>query len=75
MGFIPDETSKSYKVNKSKVLEKLRKSITSKQIEIKEFAINVVVKKPLKDVEDLYEAVKLINRMDKMIKINKKTFS
>ena len=68
-----DETSKAYKANKSKVLEKLRKSITSKQTENEKSAMNAAVEKMLKDdVEDSDEAAELINKMDNMIKINKK---
>ena len=60
-----------YKVSKSKILEKLRESITGEQIESKESVMNVDIKKPLENVENPAKAAKLIKKMDKMIKINK----
>ena len=67
------ETSNAYKVNKSKVLEKLPKSIASKQTEIEESAMSAAVEKLLKDdVEYSGKAIELIDKMNKMIKIDKK---
>ena len=60
-----------YKVSKSKILEKLRESITGEQTESKESVMNVDIKKPLESVENPDKAAKLIKKMDKMIKINK----
>ena len=51
-------------------MEKLRKSIIE-QTDSEESEKNVAVEKPLEDVKDPDEAVKLINRMNKMIKIKK----
>ena len=53
-----------------KILEELCKSIF-KQTESRKSEMNVDVEKPLEDVKYPHEAVKLINRMDKMIKIKK----
>ena len=64
------ETRESYEIKKSKILEKLHKSIIE-QTDSKQSEMNVHVEKPLEDVKDLDEAVKLINGMDKMIKIKK----
>ena len=67
-----DKTSKAYKANnKSKVLEKLRKSIISEQTNNKESAMNIDVKKLPEEAENPNEAAKLIKKMDKMIKISK----
>ena len=69
------EISNAYKANKSKVIEKLRESIAGEQIEIEESAMNAAVEKLLKDdVEYSGKAIELIDKLDKMIKINKKTF-
>ena len=51
-----DKTSKTYKANKSKVLEKLRKSIISKQTDNKESAMNINVKKLPEEAENPNEA-------------------
>ena len=56
---------------KSVILEKLRKSIIIEQTESEESEMNDDVEKPLDDVKDPDKAVKLINRMDKMIKMKK----
>ena len=58
-------------MSKSKILEKLRESITGEQTESKESVMNVDIKKPLESVENPDKAAKLIKKMDKMIKINK----
>ena len=60
-----------YKVSKIKIFEKLRESITDKQTEGKESAMNFDIKEPLEDVKNPDEAVKLIKKIDKMVKINK----
>ena len=61
----PDETSMIYKVSKSKILEKLCKSIISEQTKSKG------IEELAKNVENPNEAAKLIKDMDKMIKIKK----
>ena len=58
-------------VRKSKILEKLRESITDEQTESKESMMNVDIKEPRKEVKNSDEAAKLIKKMDKMIKISK----
>ena len=58
-------------VRKSKILEKLRESITYEQTESKESIMNVDIKEPRKEVKNPDEAAKLIKKMDKMIKISK----
>ena len=59
------------KISKSKILGKLRESIIE-QTDSEQSEMSVYVKKLLEDVKDPDEAVKLINKMNKMIKIKKK---
>ena len=65
-----DGTKESYRIKKTKILQKLRRSI----IELTEsegLETNNDIEKLLNDVKDPDDAAKLINRMDKMINIKK----
>ena len=60
----------SYRINKTRVLEKLLCSIIE-PTESEGLETNVDIEKLPNDVNDPDDAAKLINRMDKMININK----
>ena len=65
-----DGSKESYRIKKTKILQKLRRSI----IELTEsegLETNNDIEKLLNDVKDPDDAAKLINRMDKMINIKK----
>ena len=60
----------SYRINKTRVLEKLLCSIIE-PTESEGLETNVDIEKLPNDVKDTDDAAKLINRMDKVININK----
>ena len=63
-----DRTKESYRIKKTKVLEKLRCSIIE-PTESEGLETNVDIEKLSNDVKDADYAAKLINEMDKMISI------
>ena len=65
------DKKESYRINKTRVLEKLLCSIIE-PTESVGLETNVDIEKLPNDVKDPGDAAKLINRMNKMININKK---
>ena len=65
-----DGTKESYRIKKTKILEKLCRSIIERT-ESERLETNDNIKKLSNDVKDPDDATKLINRMDKMANIMK----